>query len=142
MWLVLTHAVAVWFTTGVIWTLQVLNYPLLARVGADSFTGYEQAHNARFASVVGPGVGVTTLATAGLLVAKPAALDWAAPILAAALLVVVIASTVVLQAPAHTRLADGFDPNVHTRLVRSNWIRTSAWTALAALDLWMITQTR
>lgn len=43
MWLVLVHAAAVWFMTGVIWTMQVLNYPLLARVGADSFTGYEQA---------------------------------------------------------------------------------------------------
>ncbi len=53
MWLVLTHAVAVWFTSGVIRMLHVLNYPLLARGGADSFTDYERAHNARFASVVG-----------------------------------------------------------------------------------------
>lgn len=142
MWLVLTHAAAVWFMTGVIWTMQVLNYPLLARVGADTFTDYEQAHNARFARVVGPGVGVTTLATVGLLLAKPTALDWATPIAAAVLLAVIVASTLAFQAPAHTRLADGYDRNVHARLVRSNWIRTAAWTAIAALDLLMINQTR
>lgn len=142
MLLVLMHAAAVWFMTGVIWTMQLLNYPLLARVGTDSFTDYERGHNARFVRVVGPGAGATTLATIGLLLAKPAELDWAAPIAAAVLLGVVIVSTVVLQAPAHTRLADGFDANVHARLVRTNWIRTTAWTALAALDLWMITQIR
>jgi hypothetical protein len=36
-------------------------------------------------------------------------------------------STALLQAPAHGRLAQGFDAVVHRRLVRSNWIRTLAW---------------
>ena len=142
MWLVLVHAAAVWFMTGVIWTMQVLHYPLLARVRADSFTGYEQAHNARFARVVGPSVSVTALTTVGLLLAKPAELGWAAPITVILLLTVVIASTILVQAPAHARLARRFDPVLHSRLVRSNWVRTAAWTALGALDLWMLVLTR
>jgi hypothetical protein len=52
---------------------------------------------------------------------------------ATALLVVVWASTFFLLVPAHDLLARGFDANVHARLVSSNWIRTFAWSARAAL---------
>jgi hypothetical protein len=42
------------------------------------------------------------------------------------------------QGPAHGRLAEGFDASVHAVLVRTNRIRTAAWTALALLDTWML----
>ena len=34
--------------TGVLWTMQILNYPLLALVGRPAFTRYEEAHDRRF----------------------------------------------------------------------------------------------
>jgi hypothetical protein len=37
-------------------------------------------------------------------------------------------STALVQAPIHGRLARGFDPALHRRLVRSNWVRTGLWT--------------
>lgn len=141
MWFLFTHCAAVCFMTGVIWTMQILNYPLLAKVGADTFCDYEQAHNARFIRIVGPGVGATLLANVGLLITKPPALGWAGPIAAALVLTVIVASTALIQGPAHARLASGFDRDTHLRLVQSNWIRTGAWTLLATLDLWMLTQT-
>lgn len=58
------------------------------------------------------------------------------------MLAVIVISTVLVQAPAHARLARGFDPVVHARLVRSNCVRTGAWTAPGVLDLWMFVQTR
>jgi hypothetical protein len=54
------------------------------------------------------------------------------------LIALVIVSTVVWQAPAHDRLAHGFDAAVHAKLVRTNWIRTVAWTTLALLDTGML----
>jgi hypothetical protein len=40
-----------------------------------------------------------------------------------------------LQVPLHTRLARGFDPAAHRQLVRTNWLRTLAWTLRALLLL-------
>ncbi len=54
---------------------------------------------------------------------------------ALALLAVIIASTIRQGAPSHARLAVVWDAGVHTRLVRTNWIRTLAWSALAVLGL-------
>ncbi len=136
----LAQTAAAWYGAGFIWTMQVLNYPLLARIGPDSFTAYETAHNARFIGVVGPGVVMALVTTALLFVVKPAAIPGAAPIAAAALLLVIVVSTILYQGRAHGRLARGFDPVVHATLVRSNWVRTAAWTILGLLDLWMLAQ--
>jgi len=37
-------------------------------------------------------------------------------------------------------LAAGFDQRPHSLLVRSNWIRVAAWSAAAAIALWMCHQ--
>jgi hypothetical protein len=37
-------------------------------------------------------------------------------------------STWVVQIPLHNCLAAGFDSEAHRRLVKTNWMRTAAWT--------------
>ena len=39
----IVHVLATWFMTGVIWFVQVVHYPLMARVGAEGFAAYERA---------------------------------------------------------------------------------------------------
>ena len=56
------------------------------------------------------------------------------------LLAIIWITTFGLSVPAHTRLADGFDPAAHARLVSTNWIRTVGWTLRALLSIWMILQ--
>ena len=53
------------------------------------------------------------------------------------LLLVIWLSTALLQVPCHNRLVNGFDPKIHHRLVKTNWIRTVAWSlrAIIALNL-------
>jgi hypothetical protein len=55
-----------------------------------------------------------------------------------ALVVAIWLLTTFLQMPAHRRLLAGFDAGVHRSLVRSNWLRTAAWTARAAVALWLL----
>ena len=55
-----------------------------------------------------------------------------------ALVVVIWIATLLASVPMHERLARGFDAAAHRRLVRTNWIRTAAWTARGALVLWML----
>ena len=46
---------AVTFTlVGLIWTIQVVHYPLFARVGVDAFARFHAEHNARITVLVGP----------------------------------------------------------------------------------------
>jgi hypothetical protein len=42
------------------------------------------------------------------------------------LLAVIWISTILIQGPYPQRLGKGFDPRVHRRLVRTNWIHTLA----------------
>ncbi len=132
--LTLAQTAAAWYGAGFIWTMQLLNYPLLSRISPSSFVSYETAHNKRFVAVVAPGVLVVMITTVLLFLARPPALPVAAPIAATALIVVILVSTVLWQAPAHGKLAAGFDASVHATLVHTNWIRTAAWTALGLLD--------
>lgn len=126
--------------TGVIWTMQVLNYPLLALVGEEGFARYEAAHNRRFGLVVVPGVVAALTGAAALLFARPSGIPAWAPGCELALLVVVIISTASLQGRQHATLAAGFDERTHAALVRSNWIRVTAWSAAAGIALWMCQQ--
>ncbi len=126
-----------WFLAGLIWTIQVVHYPLFSRVGREGFAAYEQAHSGMITPLVGP-VMLAELAAAALLVAaRPRAVPaWAAWTLLA-LVGVIWASTFLVQVPAHGTLARGFDEAAHARLVGSNWIRTAAWTARALILGWL-----
>ena len=43
-----------WFLAGLIWTIQVVHYPLFSRVGREGFAAYEQAHSGMITPLVGP----------------------------------------------------------------------------------------
>jgi hypothetical protein len=66
------------FMAGVLWTMQLLNYPLLALVGSNAFPRYEAAHNRRFALVVVPGV-LAAAGGIGLLLSRPGQVPLWAP---------------------------------------------------------------
>jgi hypothetical protein len=117
------------FMAGLIWTMQVLNYPLLALIDPADVPRYEQAHNRRFIGLVGPGIAVTLASTVIMLAWRPSGIALAVPFTARALLAVIITSTARHGAP-YARLARQFDPAVQAMLVRTNWIRTAAWSAL------------
>ncbi|MEW6321020.1 MAG: hypothetical protein AB1635_08015 [Acidobacteriota bacterium] len=123
----LVHFGATLLLTGLIWFVQVVHYPLFASVGHDAFARYEERHTARTTWVVAP-LMIAEAATALWLSWSPppgtAPLAW----IGAALLAAIWLSTFLVQVPAHRRLAAGFDAAVHARLVRTNWIRTVAWT--------------
>ena len=49
------------------------------------------------------------------------------------LLAVIWISTAAVQVPLHGRLEREFTPEAHRMLVRTNWVRTAAWTARGAM---------
>ena len=136
--LVLANAAASWFLAGLIWTIQVVHYPLFAAVGRDGFVAYEAAHARLITLVVGPAMLAELAATAGLLLLRPASVPAWAAWTAAGLLAAIWLSTFLVQVPLHATLAQGFDADAHARLVATNWFRTAAWTARAVLAAWFV----
>lgn len=135
MVLLLVQTAAAWFAGGFIWTMQILHYPLFSRVGEAEFAAYEREHNRRFIPLILPSVVLVLVTAAALLFVRPAPVPLVVPILVLALEAIIIVSTARFQAPAHGRLARGFDPIVHRGLVMGNWSRTAAWTVIGVIDL-------
>ena len=138
MTLLLVHAAATLFMTGVIWFVQLVHYPLFAAVGEGEAAAYHRAHGRRTSWVVGPPMLVELATALALAWMPPAGLGRAWAWSALALLGVVWLSTAVLQVPAHQRLDAGRDPVTERRLVAGNWIRTVAWSARAVGALAMV----
>ena len=122
---------------GFIWTIQLLVYPMMAAVPADGFVAYELMHRNRVTALLALLAPIEVIATAGVVVFVDDVPGWLS-IGAAALLFALWLSTLLFYAPLHMRLSTGFDPLVHRRLVRTNWIRTAAWTVRGAAAIAMI----
>jgi hypothetical protein len=130
----LANFAATWFMVGLIWFVQLVHYPQFAGVGSDAFVAYHRRHT-RFTTYVVAGPMIAEGITAVLLAARPGAAG-VSPVIAWAglgLLVVIWFSTALLQVPRHNELSGGFDVRAGTRLCRTNWLRTTAWTARGVL---------
>ena len=120
---------------GLIWTIQVVHYPLFGHVGERQYAEYQVQHMRRITWVVGPLMLVEAASSLLLLILAPS--DPLA-IAGFGLVVVIWLSTVCLQMPCHSKLARGFDAEALAKLVGSNWIRTLAWTARGVIVLAML----
>lgn len=129
--LLLAHAAATLAMGGLVWFVQVVHYPLFARVGEEAFPAYEAAHAERTTWVVAPLMVVEAMTAAALLVAEPGALTLAGLLLVVALWL----STALVQVPLHRALSAGFDARAHARLVATNGVRTGLWTARCGIAL-------
>jgi len=127
--LVCSHLVATVAMVGIIWFVQVVHYPLFSQVGEHHFVAYELTNTRLTSFVVGPPMAVEGVSVLVLLAAPPRGVGLWLPLVGAALLAVVHASTVFLQVPAHSLLSRAADPAAMRRLVRTNWIRTIGWSA-------------
>ncbi len=123
--LLAVHAAATWALVGLIWTVQLVHYPLFAQVGADAFRSYHARHTRQITWIVAPLMAVELL-TAILLLVRGAREPW----LLASFVPLAFnwLATWRVQIPLHNRLAAGFDADVHRQLVATNWWRTAAWS--------------
>lgn len=127
----LLNIASVLYMCGVIWTVQLVHYPLMARVGGAEFSRYHASHTSLMTLVVLLPM-VVELGTSGLLAlgavplpGVPRGLLW----LGFALAVATWAVTFFVSVPLHGRLSSGFDASAHRALVQTNWLRTIAWSA-------------
>ena len=130
--ILLVHAGSTCAMMGLIWFIQVVHYPLMARVGAQDYALYQHAHMSRTTFVVAP-LMLIEMATAILLLWLLGPDSYLLTIAGLVMLVLIWISTAALQVPAHKGLTQGFAQRAHRRLVATNWVRTILWSLRAIL---------
>jgi hypothetical protein len=123
---------------GLIWTIQLVHYPLMGAVPGPEFVSYESEHRRRITWIVGPLMAVEGICVLILLVAAPSSMAWWLPWSGAIAEAVAIGTTAFISAPLHVRLSAGRDDELLDRLITTNWIRTAAWTTRAGLSVAML----
>ncbi len=134
--MLLLNLAATLFLTGVVWVLQVVQFPLMLRAGGLDFPGYVKHQRTRNTLLMAP-VMLIEMVTAVWLLFDPRvphrdALH--AALLLLAIWIVTFASII----PIHSKLTRGYDERLIQTLLRRNWIRTLCWTLRSALLLWMV----
>lgn len=123
--LLLSHGAVTWSLVGLIWTIQVVHYPLFREVGPERFIAYHQRHMALVSRVVGPLMLAEIGTAAWLLSLGERSILFLGSLAALALIWV---STWLFQVPLHRKLASGYDASSIQKLVRTNVWRTAGWT--------------
>lgn len=136
--LLLLHAASTLFMTGLIWFVQIVHYPLFAGVGAGAFAAYANEHARLTTWLVAPPMLVEMATAALLLWRRPAGVSSASLTWGLGALLLVWASTWLLQVPQHQILSLGFDLEAYDMLVAGNWVRTAVWSLRSLLVLMLV----
>lgn len=124
---------------GLIWFVQLVHYPLFARVRADDAADHAAENQRRTSWVVVPFMLVEMATALAIAIAPPAGVGRGTALVGVALVLAIWGSTALVQMPLHARLRrEGDVPAVVAALVRTNWFRTAAWTVRAVLAVWML----
>jgi len=127
--LLILNAASTWFMVGLIWFVQCVHYPMFAFWPREQFRIIALEHQKRTSRIVIPPIIVEFITSWLLLIWHPAHV-WNGLLYAGVGSVMICAaSTAFIQVPLHDKLAKhGWDESTHRKLVRSNWIRTIAWS--------------
>lgn len=126
------------FMCGVIWIVQVVHYPLFAKVGEALFREYHTDHNILISYIVLPAMLIEIGTAAIFILNRPGNVTTAEAWVGFGLVLLAWATTFFLSVPAHSQLAFGFNEQAHRMLVQTNWVRTFAWSVRSVLVAWQV----
>lgn len=123
--LVTTHILSTMLMTGIALFIQIVHYPLFAKVGKEYFEQYMKGHSFLTTFVVSP-IMLTELCTGGLLLYRNP--EEKAFLIGFIFLAVIWFTTFILQVPRQNILSKGFNQTAFEELIFASCIRTSMWT--------------
>ena len=133
-WVGIAQATATFGMTGIIWLVQLVQYPGFRHVGTAEFEAFHRHHCRSIGPVVGPLMVLELLTALLLAVAGEPLWFWRAML---GVLLIIWISTALWQGPQHGRLSrEGSRPDLLRALVRGNWLRTMLWTVRSAGLVW------
>lgn len=111
------------FMAGVIWLVQIVQYPAFLLVPKEQFREYHRTHSDRISYVVAPVMLIELICAYWLFY------EMGSKYLAYFVITVVIfAATAFISVPLHNKLSLGKDERTINKLVLTNWIRTILWS--------------
>lgn len=123
---------------GLIWLIQLVHYPLFAGVGSSGWRVWHERHASQITPLVGVLMAVEGLSYLMLLSEPMGTLGRRLFLASGVLLALHLCSTAFVQVPLHGKLGAGHDEATIAQLVRTNWIRTFAWTGRGVLVAWLM----
>lgn len=121
------------YMTGLIWLVQVIHYPLFKLVSESTFPDYHRTHIQKTSFVIAIPM-ILEMITAFYLISKDETYRSNPFFLTASLLLALIwAVTFFISVPNHNVLSKGLNDQALTTLIKTNWIRTVAWSLRAFL---------
>lgn len=138
VWIWIVQVLTTWYMMGLIWFVQMVHYPFLERLKGERFSQLHHSH-VRWTNYVVPLPMLLEAITAAYLVYRPFPVDMRGMFgVGLGLVMINMGSTFLVQVPAHTKLRQGYDRETCRFLVRTNWIRTLAWSARGVLLAYMM----
>ncbi len=125
---IITHAFAVFALFGLVWTIQLVHYPMFKFVEAPHWPRFHQFHSRNITFIVFP------LMLIELLTSLKLSLEYGGfnDSIALGCSVATWLLTIFLFVPLHNQVAVRPIPAKLEKLTRLNWLRTLVWTAAAA----------
>lgn len=124
--LLLIHAFATFFMTGLIWVIQFVHYPSFRFYDPQNFSKNHKFHSTRITFIVLP-IMFLELVT-GFAIVNLSYFDFDLFNFSLFCLILIWISTFLVQIPIHQKLSHQFDENMIIKLIHSNWIRTILWS--------------
>jgi hypothetical protein len=119
-----------WGLFSLIWLVQIIIYPGLARIPFNEFVNYHAWYITRITMVVLPFMMFEIIIAIAWFFLQD---NLFYPVVTGGLVILVWWSTFTLQVPIHKSLQAGKDKSKIRRLVATNWIRTVAWSLKAVI---------
>lgn len=132
------------YMTGVIWVIQRVNYPGYQNVSCEDFTKFQDEHIKHITPVVAPAMILELFTSFFLIIALPDYLNNLANfyiLLSLFFLNLFIwLVTIFFSIPLHHKIKEKKDEKKIKLLVKTNWLRTLAWSSRSVL--WLILLSR
>jgi len=127
------HLVSSFMMIGIVWLVQVINYPLLSLVPEQFFSAYYRSHLLKSQWIIVP-LMVLEAATGGLLLIFPIVqvAYWLYQI-NFALIVLIWLETILMHLSVHRQLKERHSKAAIENLTRIGWLRTITWSAHGAV---------
>lgn len=134
------HLFVCFAMTGVIWMVQLVQYPMFAYVAPEQFSRAHAMHSQNITLIVFPLMGLELLTALYLVFVASAPGGHGAMVLNLGTVLALWGITALVYVPLHNELAaNGYALSVIERLVRLNWWRTALWSLRTGIwVLWWI----
>jgi hypothetical protein len=117
------------FLTGLIWFVQIVHYPIFARVPASHFIAFQSTHMQTTGYIVAAPMLLELAGSFALLWYPFPGIQQTANYAAFACVLLIWLVTFFVSVPIHNQLVSmGLRQELISRLVATNWLRTICWT--------------